>query len=90
VAHGATGGGEAGGWLWLQLEEEEEEEEACKGKKKLAIGTVGVAEERVVALAAVRKDKSFSVRWLLLLLLGLRWQRIRVLQRRERSGATNT
>jgi len=23
VAHGVTGGGEAGGWLWLQLEEEE-------------------------------------------------------------------
>jgi hypothetical protein len=30
VAHGATGGGEAGSWLWLQLEEEEAE--ARKGE----------------------------------------------------------
>jgi len=44
VAHGATGGGEAGGLLWSQLEEEGIE--SCKGDGKLAAGTVGVAEER--------------------------------------------
>jgi len=87
VAHGATGGGEASDWLWLQLEGEEAE--VCKGEGKLAVGTVGVAEERVAALASVGKDKSFWARWLLLLLLlGLRWKKRRVLQRRERSGAT--
>jgi len=55
--HGATGGAEADGWLWLQLEEEEAE--ACKGEGKLVVGTVGVGEERVAALASVGKDKSF-------------------------------
>ena len=54
MAYGATGGGEAGGWLWLQLEEEEAK--ACKGEGKLAVGIVEVAEERVVALASVRRD----------------------------------
>jgi hypothetical protein len=57
VAHGATGGGETGGWLWSQLEEEEAE--ACKGEGKLVVGTIGVAEGRVAALAAFGKDKSF-------------------------------
>ena len=66
----------------------EEEAKACKGEGKLAVGTVGAAEERVAALASVRRDKSFWTRWLLL--LGSRWQRRKVLQRRERSGATTT
>jgi hypothetical protein len=57
VAYGATGGGEAGGWLWSQLEEEEAE--ACKGEGKLAVGTIGVAEGRAAALAAFGKVKSF-------------------------------
>jgi len=48
----------------LQLEEEAK---ACKGEGKLAVGTVGAAEERVAALASVRRDKSFWTRWLLLL-----------------------
>jgi hypothetical protein len=38
----------------LQLEEEEAE--ACKGEGTLAVGTVGVAEERVAALASIRRD----------------------------------
>ena len=45
-----------GGWLWLQLEEEEAEE-ACKGDGKLAVGTVGVAEERVATLTTAGKEK---------------------------------
>jgi hypothetical protein len=50
----------------LQLEEEDAE--ACKGERKLVVGTVGVAEERVATLASVRRDQSFCTRWLLLLL----------------------
>jgi hypothetical protein len=38
---------------------EEEEVEACRGEGKLAIGTIGVAEKRVTALAVFGKDKSF-------------------------------
>jgi hypothetical protein len=38
----------------LQLEEEDAE--ACKGERKLVVGTVGVAEERVAALASIRRD----------------------------------
>jgi len=72
VVHGTTGGGEAGGWLWSQLEEEEAE--ACRGEGKLTIGTIGVAEKRVAALAVFGKDKSFWARWLLLLLQGSQWQ----------------
>jgi hypothetical protein len=85
VAHSATGGGEAGGWLWSQPGKEEKAE-ACKGEGKLVVGTVGVAKEKAVALAAFGKDKRFWARWwpLLLLLSGSRWQRRRFLQRRER------
>ena len=90
MAHGATGGGEAGGSLWSQLEEEGTK--SCKREGKLTAGTVGVAEERAAVLAAFGKDKSFWARWLLLLMLlpGSGWQRRRFLQRRERSGATTT
>jgi hypothetical protein len=69
VAHGVAGGGEAGGWLWSQLEEEAE---ACEGEEKLAVGAVGVVEERVATLAAFGKEKSFwALWWPLLLLLSL-------------------
>ena len=101
MVHGATGGGEAGGLLGSQLEEEGAE--SYKGEGKLTAGTVGVAEKRATVLAAFGKSKSFWVRWLLLLMLGLllpmlgllllpgsRWQRRRFLQRRERNGATTT
>ena len=57
MAHGATGGCEAGGLLWSQLEEEGTE--SCKGEGKLAAGTVGVAEERAAVQASFGKDKSF-------------------------------
>jgi hypothetical protein len=40
----------------------EEEAEACKGEGKLTVGTVGVGEERVSALASIGKDKSFWAR----------------------------
>ena len=52
------------------------------------VGTVGVAEERVVALVSVRRDKSLWTRWLML--RGSQWQRSKVLQKRERNGATTT
>jgi hypothetical protein len=55
----------------------EEEADACKGEGKLVVGTVGVVEERVVALASSRRDKSFWTRWLLL--LGSWWQRRKIL-----------
>jgi len=71
--------------------------EACEGEGKLAVGTVGVVEERATTLAVFGKEKSFWERWWpLLLLLPLlprsQWQRRRFLQRRERerSGATTT
>jgi hypothetical protein len=61
----------------------------------LTVGAVEVDEERVTALVAIGKDESGWTRWLwllllllLLLLLGSRWQSKRVLQRRERGGAT--
>jgi len=60
VAHGATGGREVGGLLWSQREEEEVE--TCKGEGKLAVGSVGAAEERVAVLAAFRKGKKASGR----------------------------
>ena len=102
-ARGLTGGarcgwgGEAGGWLWSPLEEEEETE-ACEGEGKLAVGAVGVAEEKAATLAAFWKEKSFWARWWpLLLLLPLlprsQWQRRGIFteeRERERGGATTT
>jgi hypothetical protein len=43
----------------LQLEEEAE---ACKGEGMFTVRIVGVDEERVVALASVRRNKSFWTR----------------------------
>jgi hypothetical protein len=51
--------------LWLVLE-------------LLTFGAVGVADERVVAPAAIGKDESCWARWLLLV-LGSWWERRRVL-----------
>ena len=56
MAHGAIGGGEAGGRLQAQLEEEEED--ACKGERKLTVGTVGAAEKRLATLTAVGKERT--------------------------------
>jgi hypothetical protein len=39
-------------WKWKKTE-------ACKGEWKLAIGAVGVAEERAATLAVFGKEKSF-------------------------------
>ena len=92
MAHGATGGGEVGGLLWSRLEEEGIE--SCEGERKLAVGAVGVAEEKAATLAAFWKGKSFWARWwpLLLLLPMLprsQWQRRGIFtEERERSGAT--
>ena len=43
--------------------------EACEGEGKLAVGAVGVAEERAATLAVFGKEKSFWERWWPLLLL---------------------
>jgi hypothetical protein len=38
---------------------EEEGTESCEGERKLAVGAVGVAEEKAATLAAFWKGKSF-------------------------------
>jgi len=43
--------------------------EAYEGEGKLAVGAVGVAEERAATLAVFGKEKSFWERWWPLLLL---------------------